>query len=221
MRSTILILILLGTCTSTLLGLSRSYIETVGKESYSVLASETKLSDKDGYRMEYRAHFKHEIWELDTHFNTQSWVVSNNLTQEHYRIHRNQNKLIVTGRVRERTFNAESQSITADPWYQALEPAARRFAQSDRRSQAFWILLPDTLSLHHMILKDRKAVKLLSGDVELDAVQVRVTFLGWRQYFWSAYYWFRESDGVWLRYEGTNGPPGTPKTTITLSANQN
>jgi hypothetical protein len=54
-----------------------------------------------------------------------------------------------------------------------------------------------------------------SGE-ETETVKVKVTLNNWMSKFWSNYYWFRKADGVFLRSEGVNGPPGTPVTVMTM-----
>jgi len=34
--------------------------------------------------------------------------------------------------------------------------------------------------------------------------------------FWQANFWFRESDRIFIRYQGTHGPPGTSETVVLL-----
>jgi len=46
--------------------------------------------------------------------------------------------------------------------------------------------------------------------------KLKITLTGLLQNLWSAHYWFRSSDGVFLQYKGANGPPGTPETLIQL-----
>lgn len=49
-----------------------------------------------------------------------------------------------------------------------------------------------------------------------EAMRVRVSPWGLLSLFWSSLYWFRPSDGAFLRYEAVRGLPGTPKTVVEL-----
>lgn len=52
------------------------------------------------------------------------------------------------------------------------------------------------------------------------ARRVMLRLAGWRSILWSGSYWFRESDGTYLKYEGANGPPGKAKTVVELCADK-
>lgn len=60
-----------------------------------------------------------------------------------------------------------------------------------------------------------KAIKKPRGVLNLnglneEAVKVKLRLTGVRAPFWKSSYWFRQSDCVFLHYEGSSGPPGAP-----------
>ena len=59
---------------------------------------------------------------------------------------------------------------------------------------------------------------LSAQNKKVQAQKVKVSLSGPKSMFWHSYYWFGINDGIFLRYEGVNGPPGTPQTTTTLTA---
>ena len=50
----------------------------------------------------------------------------------------------------------------------------------------------------------------------LEAMRVKVSPWGLLSLFWSSLYWYRSSDGTFVRFEGVRGLPGTPKTVVEL-----
>ncbi|MDJ0785130.1 MAG: hypothetical protein QNJ22_24400 [Desulfosarcinaceae bacterium] len=104
--------------------------------------------------------------------------------------------------------------IDADPWYQAGSLSLRGFAQSRAAETRFWILRPGKYTAHKLIAS-RKGMDTLEIDGKpVHAHKIRVCLAGWKAPFWSATYWFREEDGLFLRYQGASGPPGSPETVV-------
>jgi hypothetical protein len=107
--------------------------------------------------------------------------------------------------------------IDDSPWYQSLSYALGAFSQSRRDSVKFWIVRPDNLDVVKM-----RATRIGEEEVTTDkglvlTRKVKISANGFLSHFWKAFYWFRESDGLFVRYRGVNGLPGTPSTTIQLS----
>lgn len=107
-------------------------------------------------------------------------------------------------------------TIDESAWRQQLMCGLESFLQSNQESTVFWKLRPDSLKPLRM-----KATRL--GPVELDldgrripATLVEVRLTGLFSAAWSSRFWYRQSDGLFLRYEGANGLPGTPVTTVVL-----
>ena len=104
------------------------------------------------------------------------------------------------------------------PWYQAWNLSFSRFVLSGRGRQEFWTLRDSDLKEFVMVvIRENEEVIELNGQA-VEAVKVKVTLNNWMSKFWKVHYWFRKSDGVFLRYEGANGPPGTPLTVTELKS---
>lgn len=103
------------------------------------------------------------------------------------------------------------------PWYQALSYSFRHFIRSDDQSVQFWTIRPDNLdALKMTVEKDGfETIDTASGRIESTRLKIRLA--GVLKNFWKAYYWFDKRQSQFIRYEGVNGPPGTPKTVIELS----
>ncbi len=101
-------------------------------------------------------------------------------------------------------------------WYQPLSFALRNVARGEKAEAAFFCLRPDTLEPASM-KAERKGVESIEVNGRQErAVKVRVRLQGLLAIAWHGDYWFRTGDWVFVRYEGVNGPPGTPKTVIEL-----
>jgi len=101
-----------------------------------------------------------------------------------------------------------------DPWFQSIAFSLERFLHSEAREVVFRMLAPRELETVRLRAV-RKGVETIDfGQESTRAVRVELRLAGWRSTLWSAQYWFRERDGVFLKYAGRNGFPGTPDTRI-------
>jgi hypothetical protein len=106
--------------------------------------------------------------------------------------------------------------IDASPWFQPLSYALGRFSQSHLDSVVFWTIRPDTLTVVKLRARSLGEEQVTTRAGLFPARKVRISLDGFLSHFWEAHYWFRQADGLFVRYEGANGLPGTPITTIQL-----
>lgn len=108
----------------------------------------------------------------------------------------------------------ETRTIPDLPWFQSITFSLERFLATDEETVKFVTLLPDELKFIKMRAVRRKVETITFREHEVRARRVVLRLAGWRSALWSAEYWFRAEDGLFLRYEGVNGPPGTPTTVV-------
>jgi hypothetical protein len=100
------------------------------------------------------------------------------------------------------------------PWFQLLSFSLRPFVLSEKDTVLFQFLRPDNLSLVKLEARKKKNTSFPIGEKKVKACHVRVSPPWPLSLLWRGDYWFRASDGLFLGYEGTNGPPGTAKTVV-------
>ena len=105
--------------------------------------------------------------------------------------------------------------IDGKPWFQAWDLSLGSFVLSGKKSLEFWTVRNDLKAFRMAAFRDKEETLEINGR-NVEAVKVKVSLPGWMAKFWSASYWFRKSDGVFVKYQGANGPPGTPETVIEL-----
>jgi hypothetical protein len=127
--------------------------------------------------------------------------------------YRRKNRIFLQGRDGNRQISKELEVDDA-PWYQALTVCLRAFLRSDRSETRFWMIRPDTLQPVKMRAEKVGRESVAVADRHFDAWNVKVCLDGPLSIFWHAHYWYRLEDGLFLKYRGTHGPPGTPATTI-------
>lgn len=125
------------------------------------------------------------------------------------------NRIHLSGRYRgesiERIFD-----IDEKPWFQPLSFSLRAIVDGDDNHRDFWTIRSDTLELLAMRAEREETETLAIGPETVAAVRIRVAPRGWKGMLWKCRYWFRAADGVFVRYHGVHGPPGTPPTVVEL-----
>jgi hypothetical protein len=117
------------------------------------------------------------------------------------------------GRVLEETIGLDD-----DPWFQHPSYSLGRMALSESDSASFWIIRQDTLAIAALTAKRDKSETVTCTDDPLVAEKITIRPKGVLAPLWSGQYWFRKKDGLFLRYSGVHGPPGTAETAVCLSS---
>lgn len=129
---------------------------------------------------------------------------------------RNGNQLRFSGRFQGQAIDKQ-EKIDARPWYQPLSYSLHCMERKKQNKASFWTIRPDTLDV--LLLQAQRdgsdRLQELDGR-EVAANKVVIRLEGLMSGLWSAEYWFRREDDLFVRYRGTHGPPGVPETVITL-----
>lgn len=118
---------------------------------------------------------------------------------------------VVDGKPLDRT-----EDLDGLPWLQPLSYSLQRLVAGHDDPVKFWTIRPDTMEPVKLEAEYKGHQALQIGDTEFKAFRVRITPPGMLSVFWHGDYWYREGDGLFLKYEGMSGPPGSPKTRVTL-----
>jgi len=102
------------------------------------------------------------------------------------------------------------------PWKQSMSYSLSEFALGDEDKIEYWIIRLDKFKGEKM-QADKAGIEDITINGKLyHAIKVKISAAGLRSKFWSGHYWFRSSDGLFLKYDGWNGLPGSTKTIIEL-----
>ena len=188
-----------------------TYLENTG----AVESSHTWIVRKRGERVE-----THWITPDKAYFNlcdatgaTLEWRFRGNAAD--IRAWRSGDRIRLEGTRDGKTVN-EDIEIDASPWFQPLSYALGRFSQSQRDSIAFWTIRPDNLDVVKLRASNLGDEQVTTKAGTFTARKISISLNGFLSHFWQAHYWFRHTDGLFVRYRGANGLPGTPTTTIQL-----
>ena len=112
--------------------------------------------------------------------------------------------------------------IDSSPWIQSREFGMSGFADDPEVVELqFWALNPSDTSIVKMMGTRQEEKRIKCGDNFFDAFKVKVTLAGWKSIFWSSEFWFRKSDGVFLKYIGSASGPNSPEIISELVGEEN
>ena len=133
-----------------------------------------------------------------------------------YTARREGNELLLQGTFRGASFSRRI-AINANPWLESMEWSLADYALSgSMQPLVFWVVNPFEAQAYELQAIGENPENVMDNGQSFPALRVRVRPTGLLAPFWSTLYWFRPSDGRFLRYEGVRGLPGTPKTVVEL-----
>ena len=97
------------------------------------------------------------------------------------------------------------------PWNQLFQMGLEPFARSQRQAMAFRSIGtqgPGELKIGKMSVTRKQDEEIELGGQKIDAVHLRISLSGILSMFWHGDYWYRRSDGRFLRYRGKNRSGG-------------
>jgi hypothetical protein len=150
----------------------------------------------------------------DRGYRTIRWQVTDASDGTDFVAERRGDTIVIEGR-----FKGESvrKTLTVDdaPWYQATSLSLRGLIASNLSELVFWTIRPDTLTPHKIkaVKKETETAASEKNPEELQHIRLRAT--GMLAPFWKSDYWFTLPRGIFQRFEGPSGPPGSPMTVVT------
>jgi hypothetical protein len=100
-------------------------------------------------------------------------------------------------------------------WYGSVL-CLRDFVLQGRQSQEFYVTKPEEDRVLKLVAEREGVERVLVGGQDMDTVRVKFTLPDLRRLLWSSTYWFRASDGLFVKSEEQRGPPGTAKSRVEL-----
>lgn len=132
------------------------------------------------------------------------------------RVERVGNQLRFRGRVAGEVVDKQ-EPIDERPWFQPLSYSLRCMVARQEEQASFWTIRPDTLEpLTLKAERDGSGQLPQTNGPALMASRMIIRLDGLMSALWSAEYWFRQGDNLFVHYRGTHGPPGTAETVISL-----
>jgi hypothetical protein len=190
---------------------SYHYREVTGEATKDV---SWRLVKDEHYVLTYTSATSCHVTTTTLDYDTIRWKLVNGEEGADLSAERKGNHITVRGRLKGRPID-KTFEIDASPWYQATSLSLRDLVASDETERLFWTLRLDSLGAHKI-----RAIKQGMQTVETTGqsktvLRIRLMLPGLLAPFWKSDCWFSMPEGIFFRFEGPSGPPGSPKTTVT------
>ncbi|WP_419661130.1 hypothetical protein [Desulfosarcina variabilis] len=173
-----------------------------------------RLTKGDHYTLTCSSPEAEHITVTDGNYITRHWQMSSNDGETQLIAERTGRTIVIRGRFEGKAVD-KVLAIDDCPWYQATSLSLREFVASADTERLFWTIHLKTLKAYK-IRAIKKEVE--RSDVNDDLLHIRLTLSGLLAPFWKSDYWFALPDGVFYRFQGPSGPPGSPRIIITRTA---
>jgi hypothetical protein len=130
-------------------------------------------------------------------------------------VQRQGQSLIVGGHRQGKPFQ-KTYPIDASPWLQPLSYALQPHLWPNKRTIRFWLIRSDTFEPVKLKAVRSETEEILLDGKRFPSCRVDVSPSGPLSFIWHGRYWFRKSDGVFLRYAGGSLLSGAGDTVISL-----
>ncbi|TVQ25759.1 MAG: hypothetical protein EA383_07220 [Spirochaetaceae bacterium] len=199
-------------------GENMRFREQTGSEVIYLQSTENSLGQQLKLSSESETGETHEVIVDAQTLESLQWAHRNAVDDTDYTARISGRTIRVTGKNQGRQVDESFQLEDADPWIQSIERSLEPFVRSSRDRMQFWTVQPGDLTLRKLQAVRRGRSTIDVDGERVDAWEVRISLPGISSMFWSATYWYRVSDGQFVRYEGVRGWPGTPRTVVELVA---
>lgn len=213
-----LFFLILLTCICNLSGVAQEleYTETTGQEETLLkIRIKPQSEGKELIFTDPETYSRHKFYPEGF---TQSWAHKDEENKHDFEAVREGNQIHIKG-----TFKGESiqKTVTIDErqWINKLDHGLSAWAVGEEDELVFWTLkLSSDLDPIKFRAEKLGIEKISLPEDTFEAVKVKLTLDGFLlSSLWSAYCWYDANSGLFLKYEGANGGPGTPTTTIELN----
>lgn len=178
-----------------------------------------QLSQGDNFTLTYISPSERHVTTTGPAYDTRSWKVTVPDDRTAFVARRDGRTVVIQGMYKGEPLD-RTLAIDEAPWYQATSLSLRGLAASDDAERLFWTIRLETLSAHK-IKAIKKGIESVASDGSPMTLQrIRLTLTGLLAPFWKSDYWFTVPENIFFRFEGPSGPPGSPKTVVTLIAGQ-
>ncbi len=128
---------------------------------------------------------------------TVSWRETDAQLDNDISAERTGNLIHIKGRFRGKEIQREVR-VDSAPWYQIFGPIMSDLLPPDLAAREFWVINPDDLTPHKMLVRREGAETLPFRGSRIEANKIHFSPAGTFAAFWGADFWYRQGDGAWV-----------------------
>jgi len=141
-----------------------------------------------------------EEYLLDAHYATQKWKVLRPKNDTNYTGERRGDTLFLQGQLNGKRLNKYIK-IDHRPFYYNPKLGLMNFVLSKKKSSKFWAMRNDDCTEYLMEAKNKGPDLIQIAGQNIEVIRVHWTLPDFRSAFFKRVYWFRASDGMYIRQE--------------------
>jgi len=141
---------------------------------------------------------------VDAARSTRSWVISHPGEDTGYRGIRDGEKVIIIGSLKGELIDTQIK-IGKEPFYYNPAVGMQGFILSGEKKTEFRVLRPKDLNQYKMKAQVKGEEQVTIDGTTYDAIKVKWGLTGLKSKFFSQYYWFRKSDGLFIKSSPHDG----------------
>jgi hypothetical protein len=141
---------------------------------------------------------------LSSDYAVRSWNVSDPKRETEYMGERKGDTLSIKGRNRGKGID-KRMKIDGRPFFFHPALGLSEFARSGKKMLEFWTLRPDNLSEYKMKAENQGAETILVNGEQIATIRVKWGLTGVLSRFFNQTFWFRKSDGVFVKSKASRG----------------
>jgi pimeloyl-ACP methyl ester carboxylesterase len=178
-----------------------SYLEDT--RNYTPYRFEYELrGDAGGWFIQTTVGGERHLVRNDSNLDTQFWRLSDPAAGTDLSVTRVGNCLVAAGSFKGQP-TLGSFPVDDAPWRQSIDFAAPDLLAADGRAETeFWLLKSYDIQPLKMRLAKEAAETLKLGGADVPTVRMKLTVDGVPEQFYHSIYWYRASDGLFVKYQG-------------------
>ena len=198
-------LILLLSCPFSLLGQEYIYSDQEGDDKKTLRVSKSQLYDS--LLLTLKSSHKYSKHSFSPPGYTKKWRMIDRDADHNFLAERSGNEISIQGKYSGSRISKIVQ-IDNRPWINKLDHGLSAWVKTDQDHTSFWTLkLGSGLDPVEFEVKKTGTENLTTPAGDFEVIKVKINLDGFLvSNFWSAYLWYREEDGLFIKYQGDSGP---------------
>ncbi len=189
-------------------GFAKTLTYTIHSKGKKFTQTSILTPTASGYRLEMKSDFNgmHTVMMLNKNRHTLSAKIRQKKPHRDLTLIRRGNFLEIKGILNGQKID-KKEKLGKQPWLHAFAASLTPFVMSGRKKTRWQSLRPDTMKPYEFEAARQGVVSITVNGKNVQAVKLKINLTGFYSMFWSSHFYFRKSDGIFVKEAG-KGPKG-------------